>query len=120
MTPMQRVDLLKAACCVAGADGVSTSEISIVDKLANDIGVGKASLDAMLARAARDPDFYREQFKILKEEPNHCMNTLMQVALADGSITENETKVLGNLANQLGMEPAVFSELLEEAKSGSE
>lgn len=113
---MQRVDLLKAACCVAGADGVSCSESGIVEKLASDIGVGQASLDAMLARAVRDPEFYREQFKILKEEPAQCMGTLMQVALADGAITDNESKVLGNLATQLGIEPAVFSELMQEAK----
>ncbi len=115
MTPMQRVDLLKAACCVAGADGQADSESDIVAKLAGDIGVGKASLDAMMARAARDPDFYKEQFRILKEEPAQCMGTLLQVALADGVLSDKETEVLRNLSGQLGIAEPVFEELVVEA-----
>lgn len=116
MTPMQRLDLLKAACCVAGADMKRPEEDQIVQKLAGEIGVGDASLNAMLARAERDPEFCREQFRILKEEPAECMGVLLQVALADGNLTDGEVQVLGKLSNQLGIERGVFDNLMIEAR----
>ena len=49
MTHMEKMDLLKAALAVAVADGeVRRSEMGVVRGLAERIGVGKASLDAML------------------------------------------------------------------------
>jgi len=115
MTPMQRLDLLKAACCVAGVDGSGPPEEEIVNKLAREIGVGDASLNAMMARAERDPDFCQDQFRILKEAPAECMGMLLQVALADGVLSEAETEVLRKLSLQLGIEPAVFDNLIVEA-----
>ena len=116
MTPMQRLDLLKAACCVAGVDKNTPIEGGIVKKLADEIGVGDASLNAMMARAERDPDFCQEQFRILKEEPAECMGVLLQVALADGNLSDEEVQVLGRLSNQLNIEPTVFDNLMDEAK----
>ncbi len=116
MTPMQRLDLLKAACCVAGVDGKGPPEEKIVDRLAREIGVGDASLNAMMSRAERDPDFCKDQFRILKEEPAECMGLLLQVALADGVLSDEEILVLEKLSSQLGIAPNVFDNLILEAK----
>lgn len=116
MTPMQRLDLLKAACCVSGVDSTDPAEEEIVRKLAKEIGVGDASLQAMMARAKRDDEFCREQFRLLNEEPSDCMSVLLQVALADGKLTEPEVGVLSKLSAQLGIAPAVFDQLMVEAR----
>jgi len=89
MTPTQRIDLLRAACCVANAgDDVSESEMVVIQKLIKEVGVGRASVEAMMDRAKKDPDFCQDQFKILKSEPAEAMLFLLQVAMADGKVTE--------------------------------
>ena len=101
MTPMQRVDVLRAACCVAGIDGApSESERKVIDKLAADVGVGRASLEAMIARGATDPDFHKEQFRVLRSSPQESIAALLEVAMADGKLTENETAVLKSLSER--------------------
>jgi len=101
MTPMQKVDVLRAACCVAGIDGAPTpSELKVIDKLAADVGVGRASLEAMIARGATDPSFHEEQFRVLKASPQESIAALLEVAMADGELSENETAVLKSLADK--------------------
>ncbi|MFK7769801.1 MAG: TerB family tellurite resistance protein [Mariniblastus sp.] len=113
MTPMQKVDVLRAACCVAGIDGQpKESELAVINKLAGEVGVGRASLEAMIDRGATDPNFYQEQFKILKSDPQQSMAALLEVAMADGHITENETLVLRGLAGRLEVPEAVFDQLI--------
>ena len=42
---MFKVELLRAACCVAGIDGeIDEAEFAVLKKLADDVGVGDASL----------------------------------------------------------------------------
>ena len=58
MTPMQRVDVLRAACCVACSDGaIADQELGLVSRLAKEVGVGQASLTAMIERSMKDPKF---------------------------------------------------------------
>ena len=65
MTPTQRVEILRACCCIAGADGETTpDELAQIKQLAEAEGVGEASLNAMIERAEKDPDFFKQQFKI--------------------------------------------------------
>ena len=102
MTPAQRVEILRASCCVAAADGTTTAEEkSQLDKLADALGVGDASLTAMIERAERDSDFYKQQFGILKADPLECLDVLLESAVANGKIKESEFDVLKGLANQL-------------------
>ena len=102
MTPTQRVEILRASCCIAGADGETTpDELAHIKKLADNVGVGDASLNAMMERAERDPEFYKQQFNILKAEPLECLDVLLQVTLANGAVKESEFEVLKGLAMQL-------------------
>ena len=114
MTPMQRVEILRAACCVAGIDGAPTqSERKVIDKLAADVGVGRASLEAMIARGASDPNFHEEQFLVLKASPQESIAALLEVAMADGKLTENETAVLKALSDKLGIGDEMFAQLID-------
>ena len=114
MTPMQKVDVLRAACCVAGIDGnIEGVEKDLLDKVAREVGVGRASLEAMMQRASTDPDFHEEQFRILKSEPQECIATVLEVAMADGSVSEPESEILRSLSGKLNVPDDVFDELLQ-------
>ena len=117
MTPTQRIDLLRAACCVANADGdAGESEMVLVAKLIKEVGVGRASVQAMMDRAKTDPAFCEDQFKILKSDPSDAMLFLLQVAMADGKLTEGEVRVLQSLANNLEVPDDVFEKLITQVK----
>lgn len=79
-----------------------------IRKLANAVGVGEASLNAMMKRAETDPEFYKQQFKILKSDPLECLDVLIQVSLANGTLRESEFEVLKGLANQLEIQEEDF------------
>ena len=118
MTPMQKVDLLRAACCIAGIDGdLEGPERDIINRLASDVGVGKASLDAMIARGKRDPEFHKEQFRVLKADPQHSMAVLLEVALADGRVSDRESVVLESLSQRLEVPPDVFQQLMSNVRN---
>ena len=67
------MEILKAACCVAGLDGqVCEKELPILKQLAERVGVGKASLEAMMDRAVSDRGFYEEQLSFLSSSPDEA------------------------------------------------
>ena len=112
MQSMKKVEVLRAACCVAGADGqTGDAERRILELLANEVGVGEASLSAMISRAEGDPEFWREQFRVLKFDPAETMQLLMSVALVDGELTDSESAVLKRLASQLEIPSDTFARL---------
>jgi len=116
MTPSEKVEVLRASCCVAGADSnTDDAENTLLTKLAKEIGVGKASLEAMIERAENDPDFHQQQFQILKSDPAPTVAILIEVAVADGVLSEREITVLRNLATNLGIQPEVMDQLLKAA-----
>ena len=118
MTPMQRVEILRASCCVAGADGeVTTDEMTHLRNLAHSVGVGEASLTAMIERAEQDHDFYKQQFRVLKEEPLVCLDVLIQSTLANGSVKESEFEVLKGLATMLDISDTDFRDKVSAAVS---
>ena len=118
MTPVEKVALLRAACCVAGIDKeISASEEAVIRRLASEVGVGKASLQAMMDRATSDQEFYKEQFRAFKSEPKATMAGLLEVAIADGQISDEEVAVLGELASRLDVPTEVFQELVQQVKA---
>ena len=91
---MQDVEVLRAACCIPGADGeVRDVEADYLCRLASKLGVGQASLDAMTDVARSDQEFFEQQFQILKEQPLDSMKVLIRLALADGAISREEGKM---------------------------
>ncbi len=115
--PMRRVEVLRAACCVAGIDGnVCDAEHPLLVRLANEAGVGGASLQAMINRASSDPTFFEKQFDIFKTDPEETLKALFQVAIADGRITQAERVLLHHFAEKLGMPEGQFERLLAAAE----
>ena len=117
MTPLEQVALLRAACCVAGIDKeISAPEEAVIRRLASEVGVGKASLEAMMERATTDQEFYKEQFRAFKSDPQVTMAGLLEVAMADGEVSDEEVAVLGELANRLDVPQDVFQELIQRVR----
>ena len=113
---MIKVEVLRAACCVAGADGDSTdAEREMLNRLAKETGVGLASLEAMISRACGDQGFCNEQFRILKADPKEAMAILLDVAMADGVIDNTEAEILKVLAERLAVPDDIFNALLVKA-----
>jgi tellurite resistance protein len=117
MSVMHKVEILRAACCVAGIDGDTTDrERRLLKQLADQIGVGDASLQAMINRAERDSNFCNEQFVLLKTRPDKTMRILLQVALADRQLDDDECVVLQQFAERLGLAAERFQGVLAQAK----
>lgn len=111
------VEILRAACCVAGLDGgVCQDELNILQQMANDIGVGQASLNAMINRAESDPNFYQELFKILSSDAEATIRTLFRVAVVDTDLNVNESVVLHDFSRRLGVAEDRYEALLKEAE----
>lgn len=116
---MLDVELLRAACCVAALDGETTpGERAIIDKLAERAGVGAASLKAMLDMARSKPDFYTQQFRVVREQPEACVEMMLRVAAADGTISQEERVIIAFWAERLGLSRDRFAELLRAAEAG--
>lgn len=112
MDPSTKVEVLRACCCVAGADGsCSESEMALLQRMAKEIGVGQASLQAMINRGESDKSFYEQHFQILKAEPSQALAILFEVAGADGVLVDEEVAMLGGLANNLGVPPEIFDKV---------
>ncbi len=113
---MRKVEVLRAACCVAGADGETTvDEKKILNRLADDVGVGEVSLQAMIDRAENEKDFHKEQFRVLKADPHLTMQILFRVAVTDAKLRRDELKILKRLALRLGVSGEQFKDWYEDA-----
>lgn len=109
MTAMAKVEVLRAACCIAGADGnVDENELVLLKRLAAGVGVGHASLNAMISRAEVEKDFYKKQFEVLKIDSMATMQALVEVAGADDKLIAEEIEMLRFFAKRLEMDADTF------------
>ena len=117
MTAMREVEVLRAACCVAGADGeIESDEVKYLEQLARKAGVGKASLDAMLELAVNDENFRRQQFRVLTADPVETMKLLLSIALADGEVTSDEGELLRLFAARLEIPRDELQKIVDSAR----
>ena len=115
---MKQVEVLRAACCVAGIDGdAGEEELRLIQRLADKAGVGAASLQAMIDCAESDEKFYEDQFRVLKTDPKKTMQILFKVAIVDGELTKQEGLVLKRLSIRLDVPPEHFDGWLRQAVS---
>lgn len=113
---MRQVEMLRAACCVAGVDGhASAAEQKILKRLAKEAGVGAASLSAMIELAETDKQYYAKQFRVLEADPKETMQLLFRMSLADGSLRKDEAQVLKRLSRRLEVPSAQFDTWLGQA-----
>ena len=91
----EQVDLLRAAIVLAVADGViASSERGLLTALAGRIGVGQASLDALIDQAKNDQSFRDELFEYIVSDPDLTMELLVAAARLDGEVTLEEREML--------------------------
>ena len=115
--PLARVEILRAACCIAAIDNrVCARERSKLALLAEHAGVGTVSLNAMIARAESDPDFYQDQFSVLKTDPEATITALFTVACADGQIPSEQRIILRHFGDVLGLDEKRFNQILDAAE----
>jgi tellurite resistance protein len=113
---MRKVDLLRAACCVAGADGdTSDPERRALQTLADRAGIGTASLQAMIDLAESDDKFLDSQFRVAVKKPQETLKVLFKVAIIDGRLGKDEAIVLKRLAKQVGVESEQFDAWLKQS-----
>lgn len=114
---MTYVEILRAACCVAGLDQeICEKERPLLDRLALAAGVGEVSFKAMMDRAKCDSTFFQEMFKIVKADPDAAFKIMLSVAIADGKFTTDERVVLHHFAEKLGLSDARSEQLLAAAE----
>ncbi len=114
MANMEELELLKAAIAVALSDGeLRRSEKGIVEGLALRVGVGRASLDAMID-AARHDDSTADNILILsKERARSALELLVAEARIDGDISNEERAVLVRIAMALGITGDAFQAIYQ-------
>ena len=117
MPVINEVEILRAACCMAGLDGVVVEEeMALLRQLAQKAGVGRVSLQAMIDRAKTDHDFYQEQFRFVTADPASTMATIFGVAVADGELSSDQRVVLQVFSQRLGLSQEKFDKLLAAAE----
>ncbi len=116
-TPMTDLELLTAACCVAGLDGqVCEKELPILKQLAERAGVGKASLEAMMDRAVSDQSFYEQQLEIVTRTPDRTLKMLFLIAVSDEELGVPERVILHYFADKLEISQDRFNQILAAAE----
>jgi tellurite resistance protein len=112
--PTAEVEILRAACCVAGVDKqITPAEMAILVKLADRAGVGHASFNAMLDRARNDPTFYKDQFRLARADPTESVRVMVAIAGVDGEITQEERIIVAMLGETIGLAKEKVDEILE-------
>lgn len=120
--PMYDLQILRAACCIAGLDGeVCERERNFLERLRDKAGVGARSFEAMLDMAKSDPRFYEDQMDIIRRDHEEAIRTLFAVATIDGDFSEKEQKILRFFAGKVGLSDEMYDRIVAEetAKLGS-
>ena len=110
----EQIEILRAVVVLAAADGViAPSEKGLMQRLAKRIGVGEASLNAMIARAKEDSSVREELFRRNMSQPEKVMELLVAVARIDGEISSEEREVLVQIMGSLEIPVERFSDIYQ-------
>ncbi|MHC5023017.1 MAG: hypothetical protein ACYTGG_03775 [Planctomycetota bacterium] len=112
---MNDADVLKAVCCLAGADSeVSIEELQVLDGLAGRAGIEQKRFRALIENTCRDEDFRQKQIDVAKNDAAAALRQVIGMAREDDRLGEgNFTMLLWRIAtNQLDVSPDQFEKLL--------
>ena len=109
MNRLEELELLKAAMAIAVADGtISRSEKGVLQGLAERVGVGSVSYDAML-EAAKSPDSVAGMVLLKsKETAAKAVELLVAHARIDGEICAAEREIIVDVACRVGITGDAF------------
>ncbi len=101
---MEDLELLKATMAVAVADGqLLPAEMGVVKGLADRIGLGTVSFEAMLDTARQDESFADNILIQSKAKARTALELLVGLARIDGLISDEERAVIVRVATRLGI-----------------
>ncbi|MCH7796842.1 MAG: TerB family tellurite resistance protein [Planctomycetes bacterium] len=101
---MEDLELLKAIMAVAAADGkLLRAEMGVARGLAERVGVGTVSFEAMLDTARQDESFADNILIRSKAKARSALELLVGLARIDGRISEEERAVIVRVAMTLGI-----------------
>ena len=104
MGAIEDLELLKAALALAMADGeLRRSEKGVVEGLAERIGIGRVSFEAMLEAAEKDDSIADNILLRSKEKAHSAFELLVAQARIDGEISDDERSLLVRIATSLGI-----------------
>lgn len=111
MATMEDLELLKAALSVAVADGELTrSEMGVIQGLATRVGIGQASLDAMMDMAKEDSSLADNVMIRSPDKARQAFELLVAQARIDGEIVNEEREVLVRIAASLKITGEAFEQ----------
>lgn len=114
---MNELDVLKAACCIAGMDeDVGFQERKVMQMLASRAGVTPTSFDTMMDQALEDDDFFEGQLNLLQSNLDDAIRLLLRVAVVEGKLDPGEREVLLHFSEQIGMTSEHFEQILTATK----
>lgn len=114
MEDREKLELLKAVLAVAAADGeIRRSELGLIEGLAARVGLGRASLEAMLKAAERGDSLAYDIVMQSKDSARTAVELLVAEARIDGEITERERSLVVWIANKLGIKGDEFQALYQ-------
>lgn len=111
---MEQVEILRAACCVAAADGdISDKEQASLEEMAGRLGVGAASLKAMIELALHDQKFRDSQLRMLHKDPRGAFATLYKIARLEHEVPDEEREMLVHFGRRLGLKSDEMNEVIQ-------
>jgi tellurite resistance protein len=114
MAALEDLDLLKAAMAVALADGeIRRSEKGVLQGLAERVGVGRMSFEAMLEAAEQNDSIADSILIRSKERAKAALTLLVAQARIDGEISQGERSILVRVAASLGITGDDFQSIYE-------
>lgn len=114
MTEMETLELLRAAIALAMADGeLCRSEKGVIEGLAQRVGVGRVSLDAMIEAAREDDSIADNILMGSNDRARVALELLVAQARLDGEITNDERRVLVRIAASLDITTDAFQAIYE-------
>lgn len=114
MNQMDQLEILRAAMAVAVADGdLRRSEKGVLRGLADRVGVGAVTFDAMVEAAEQDPNFIDGIMLTSKESAPFCIELLVAQARIDGEISTQEREVIVRIAALLDVLGDEFQRVYE-------
>ena len=111
----ETLEILKAACCVAGIDGeICDREHPLLKRMARAAGVDTDWLNTTLERALNDPLYFERQFHLLKADPEQTIRTLIEIATVDTHFSLPERIIVQHFADKIGMDRERYEAILAE------
>ncbi len=114
MSISEQLEILRGLVVLTAADGrITAGERGILEKLASRVGVGSASLQAMIERASGDISMRDDLFHRTMSNPEQVMELLVATARIDGEISEEERELLVHMMGKLNISTDRFSDVYQ-------